>query len=163
MSRFGVGAALTNLLYRGVNPDLHTLHDGKMKPKDRLPFARPPEWGRAAWGKAYRGMTDFNAVIEHQLDQAGYPTSGISTTPHLDRAIWYATHNGNYPEGYVYVIDRSACRHHGVAEYIVNEIVPYPSVPGDEEVILVSPDYGTLPPEILVEIRKVRALQPTGR
>lgn len=41
-------------------------------------------------GSATYGESARNAVLLHQLHQAGYPTSGVSTSPHRDRAIFYA-------------------------------------------------------------------------
>lgn len=93
------------VLYRGINPELHEQIAGELLPKDARPFVRSPKYGRAEWGNAYWGECEANAVVEHQQHQEGYSTSGISTTPHLNRAIFYATHDGKYSYGYVYVID----------------------------------------------------------
>lgn len=146
------------ILYRGINPELHKNNAGELRPKDALPFARSPEYGRAEWGNAYWGECEANAVVEHQQHQAGYSTSGVSTTPHLLRAIVYATHAGKYPYGYVYVIDEALCKIHEVTIYKVTDYVPSPSIPEDEEVILVARDFGIIPNELVIEIRKVEKL-----
>ena len=142
-------------LYRGVNPDLHTELNGVLRPKTCRPFVASPKWGRAEWGNAFWGESQENAVIEHQQHQAGFPTSGVSTTPHVTRAIFYATHGGKYRRAYVYVIDRSQCKGLTVSEFVVNDIVPSPSVVEDDEVILVASDFGALPAALLVEVREV--------
>ena len=53
------------------------------------------------------------------------------------------------------MIDRALCGVLKVAEFVVNEIVPYPSVVEDDEVILVASDFGALPKELIVEVRQV--------
>jgi hypothetical protein len=42
-----------------------------------------------------------------------------------------------------------------VSVYEVATIVPHPSIPEDEEVVLVAKEYGCLPKEIVVEIREI--------
>jgi len=146
------------VLYRGVNPELYEQNSGELRPKDALHFVRSAEYGRAEWGNAYWGECEANAVVEHQHHQAGYSTSGISTTPHLERAIYYATHDaggGKYSYGYVYVIDEALCQIHEVSIYKVTDHVPFPSIPEDDEVILVAHDFGVLPCALVLEIRKV--------
>ena len=146
---------MPSFLYRGVNPNLHAELNGVLRPKACRPFIASPEWGRAEWGNCFWGESQENAVIEHQQHQAGFPTSGVSTTPHLARAIFYATHGGQYRRAYVYVIDRSQCEALAISEFVVNDIVPSPSVVEDDEVILVARDFGALPRSLLVEVRKV--------
>jgi hypothetical protein len=86
----------------------------------------------------------------HQLDQEGYPTSGISTTPHFERACTYATYGG--VPGFVYKIDRQLLDGNGVKQWLVEQFVVQPSIPEDDEVILVANDFGALPDSIVVEI-----------
>lgn len=143
------------VLYRGINPELHEQFAGALIPKENKPFIKPAEWGRAEWGNAYWGECEANAIVEHQLHQAGYPTSGVSTTPHLNRAIFYATHDEKYSYGYVYVIDEALCQIHEVTIYRVKDHVPSPSVPGDDEVILVAHDFGVIPCAVVIEIIRV--------
>ena len=142
-------------LYRGVNEELHARLNGELYPKLSRPFSSSPRWDQAQWDNAYWGESEQNAVIEHQQHQAGYPTSGISTTPHFARATFYATHGGKYSTGYIYVIDRSQCESLGVSVYVVNEIVPFPSVVHDDEVVLVAKDFGALPRSLIIEVRKI--------
>ena len=53
------------------------------------------------------------------------------------------------------MIDRALCENFKVAQFVVNQIVPYPSIVEDDEVILVASDFGSLPRELLVEVREI--------
>jgi hypothetical protein len=134
---------------------MYEAQKGELRPKLFTPFSRAPEYGRDEWGNCFGGDTSQNAVVEHQRHQAGYPTSGVSTTPHFERARFYATHNGEFQGGCIFIIDPDRCSVHGVTLYVVNEIVPQPSVVTDDEVILVASDFGILSPEIVIDVIKV--------
>ena len=146
---------MADFLFRGVSASLHEQLCGELRPKNFLPFAREPSWDSASWDDSAWGESEINGVVEHQLDQAGLPTSGISTTPHIHRAHFYATHGGKFATGYIYVIDRGKLDALRVRAFAVNELLNHPSVPEDDEVILVAEDQGVLPPDIVVEVRKV--------
>ena len=105
-------------------------------------------------GSTY-GASETNAVIKHQRNSSKNPTSGISTTPVLENARRYATHNGKYPNGFVYRIDTSLLTEHGVTAHEVSAHATRPAIPGDQEIILVAQDYGALPAEIVVEVMDV--------
>lgn len=101
---------------------------------------------------AVAGESDVNAVLRHQIDpEAGRPTAGVSTTPTYERAKYYATHGYSSQEGYVLKIDRKLLAPHGVDEYRVSDVVPQPSVPQDDEYILVATNEGALPKAIVVD------------
>jgi hypothetical protein len=148
---------MKTLLYRGVSEELHVKLNGELRPKKCHIFSSSPKWDISQWDKVYWEESERNAVIEHQQNQVGYPTSGISTTPHIERAKFYATHGGKYSTGYIYVIDRAQCEELGIKVFIVNEVVPLPSVVIDDEVILVAKDFGVLPHSIIIEILKIDA------
>ena len=148
---------MRNYLYRGVSQEFYERTQGKLTPKETKEFKRAPEWDRAEWDNIYWPDCEENAVIEHQLHQAGYPTSGISTTPLIERAKYYATHGGKLETGLIYVIDQELCKQHNVKIYVVPEVVPIPSIPEDKEVVLVANDFGTLPMEIIVDVQKFNA------
>jgi hypothetical protein len=95
-------------------------------------------------------------VIRHQLGQAGFPTSGVSATPHFERTRFYATNGGLHDSGNVYKIDRELLTVNGVYEFIISEYATDPSVPEDDEVILVASDYRELPAGIVVEVISVQ-------
>jgi hypothetical protein len=141
------------LLYGVVSAGLYEKLNGELRPKETTPFKRHPKWGRAIWGESKWGEENKNGVIEHQLNQIGYATSGVSTSPHIERAIFYATYGGK--NGYIYVIDRNLLKDFGIEEYVVNEILKAPSVPEDDEVILVAKNMRELPYQIITEIRAV--------
>lgn len=145
---------MDKLLYRGINLHFHEKFNGELQPKDNQVFSRSPEWDRAEWGNAFFGNNEANAVIEHQQHQAGYPTSGISTTPIIERANYYASGGGKYEAGIIYVIDPNICKALNVSLYVVSEIVPHPSIPEDEEIILVAQDFGVLPVEVIVDVQR---------
>ncbi len=139
-------------LYRGVNDEMHKAYRAELRPKQFTPFTRAPEFGRDEWDNCFYGDSPLNAVVEHQRFQAGYPTSGVSTTPFLERARFYATRGGELSSGYIYVIDPKLCRAHGVMLYSVNDIVPQPSIAADDEVILVAQDFGVIPAAVVIKI-----------
>ncbi len=133
---------------------MHENNSGRILPKKLEPFTYTFHWGERGLkygsGAGY-GSSQTNAVIRHQLNQEGFPTSGVSTTPLLERARFYATGGGNNT-GYVYKIDRSILQLHDVKEFVVSNFAAYPSVPEDQEVILVAPDFGILPEAIVVDV-----------
>jgi hypothetical protein len=140
-------------LYRGVSTELYKKNNGKLIPKSSDAFLYAFKYGdsknKYGSGGSY-GISSANAVLRHQLDQEGYPTSGISTTPHFERARTYATYGGVL--GYVYKIDRHLLDGNGVKQWLVAQFVVQPSIPEDDEVILVANDFGALPDIIVVEI-----------
>lgn len=145
-------------LYRGVSEEHYQKLGGRLIPKAQTPFEYCFVAGdgiRAGDG-AVAGVATRNAVIRHQLRQAGFPTSGVSTTPHVERARFYATSGGRHPSGYVYKIDRELLNVHGVYEFVVSEHTPNPSVPEDEEIILIASDHRELPSSIVVEVLPVQ-------
>lgn len=150
-------ADLTRYLYRGVNPDLYRSLDGKLRPKrEGKRFKSHMYWGNSYWGDAsVWGGSERNAVILHQRDSSKYPSSGISTTPVFETAVNYATHNGKYGSGYVYMIDTNLLQTSGVTAYPVDQHAVKPRIPSDQEVILVAGQFGALPEEIIVQVIEV--------
>jgi hypothetical protein len=144
-------------LYRGVNPQLHKEAGGKLIPKESgKPFKRFVYYGEAYYGDGQTyGESETNAVIMHQIDSSKYPSSGISTTPILENAKLYATHNGKHASGYVYKIDTQLLEAAHVKAYPVDDHAVQPTIPGDKEIILVAEDFGALPNEIVVEVIEV--------
>ena len=145
-----------NFLYRGVSKDLHKKNEGKLVPKGRQfkSHLYPSEYLFPS-DRLIIGESEQNAAINHQI--GGQRDAGISTTPIFDRAKYYATHINDLitTDGCVYVIDRSKLGKFGIEEKIVSELVEYPKIPEDEEVILVAKDRGVLPSGIVVETMEV--------
>ncbi len=95
------------------------------------------------------GVTEEHAVNQHQWNQNGFPTRGISTTPHIERARFYAQVNK-----VIISIDRELLSKYGIKEYVVKEWISNldVAVPEDDEVILVMNDDGAFPEKIISEI-----------
>ena len=147
-------------LFRGASEAFHQANGGLLKPKAQGPFTYEPHWDEPgiSWDSGVTwDSTSTNAVIRHQLNQEGFPTSGISTTPHLERAILYARGRDGTSGGYVFKIDRKALQHHGVDEFVVSKFCA-PSIPEDDEIILVVPEMLHLPSAVVVEVIQLPAL-----
>ena len=140
-------------LYRGVNPKLHKNEKG-LSPKKvgDFKYCFKHDGTTIHNGDARYGLCEHNAVLRHQLNQEGFPTSGASTTPHFERAKYYALSNKTYKIGYVYKIDRNLLKRHKKREYIVSKYIKHPSIPEDDEVILVAENVGELSKEIIIDI-----------
>ena len=145
-------------LYRGVSLEIHRRNEGRLHPKSFGPFTHNFKYGEGGLkygsGATY-GSSSINAIIRHQLNQEGFPTSGISTTPDFERAKFYARGQEGCFTGVVYKIVCVQLDAHGVKQYIVAEYKNSPSVPEDDEVILVSADFGPLPNEVIAEVIQI--------
>jgi|SRR3990172_300643 len=151
----------TRFLYRGVTESFHKRNEGRLYRKTIAPFRYAFHWGEGAtWGSGITwGASEANAVIRHQLNQEGFPTSGISTTPHFERAKVYARGTVAKSSGYVYKIDRTHLSSYGVREFVVANYAKAPSMPEDEEVILVTADNGPLPEQLIVKVIPVNSCE----
>lgn len=141
-------------LYRGLSESRYREDQGQVFPrKIGQPFEEVIRSdGRfKANGDARFGHCTQNAILMHQDDSSRPPGSGISTTPHFDRARYYATH-GNSTRGVVIVIDRHKLLEFGVAAYVIAEKIRSPKCPQDDEVLLVSADLGALPQGIISDV-----------
>ena len=131
-------------LYRALRPE--EIVRGVFIPKSRESFIAHPMLPQVL--PFTLGELPGHAVRAHQWD-GQYPTSGISTTPHFDRAMHYAQRHR--------IIARIVIEHlaaSGVQMYRVSEHVD-PSLifaPEDDEVILVCPGSDVFPKEIIAEI-----------
>ena len=102
------------------------------------------------------GESEVNAVLRHQIDpDSGFRDSGISTTLHYARAEFYATRGHTGQSGYVLTFDRELLKVHEVRALVVREILSNPTLPEDDEVILVASDGGALPEGIVINATKV--------
>jgi len=119
-------------------------------PKEQEPFKKLPRLGIDTRLPFVLGETEEHAIRQHQWQQKGFLTSGISTTPHFERAKFYAR------DGVVVKINRSLFNKHGIKEYVVKEYLKkFPediAVPDDEEIILVKEDGKPFPKEIIEEV-----------
>lgn len=117
-------------------------------PKSQGPFRSDPYFGIDMYFPIEFGSVT-NAIRQHQWKQRGFPTSGVSTTPHFERAKFYAKRNG-----VIVKIDRQSLTKFGIIEYDVDEYLKPGeiAVPDDDEIILVKEDGGSFPKEIIVEV-----------
>jgi hypothetical protein len=130
---------ISEFLFRGVSEEFHRANGGLLTPKVQGPFTYEFHWDESGLtfdSGATWDSTPTNAVIRHQLNQEGFPTSGISTTPHFERAVLYARSREGTSGGYVFKINRQALKTEGVEQFVVSKFCP-PSIPEDDEVILV--------------------------
>jgi hypothetical protein len=138
-------------IYRGVSEEMHQTGKG-LQPKGTS-FYRINHFDEGLnfdMGCTFDGSTN-NAVIVHQHDSKKFPTSGVSTTPFLERAKVYATNKGKRLSGIVYKIDRALLKEKGVTEHKVKDYAKFPTIPEDDEIILVSNDNAVLPQGIVIE------------
>lgn len=155
---------LPEFLYRGVRESMYRANPRLLNPKKpgseiATVFQRDGSVPRTRGSDprdlgAIRDYSITNTVLLHQLRQAGYETPGISTTPHFENARKYALYVES--TGFIYRIATERLGASGVRAYIVADFVPVPSVPEDEEVLLIAEDGGTLPPEIIDDVIEVR-------
>jgi hypothetical protein len=81
------------------------------------------------------GSAEVNAILAHQTDSTKYPTSGVSTTPHFERAKYYATKGGT-ASGIVYKIDPSKFSEFEIEIFRIKDHIPFPKIAEDDEVII---------------------------
>jgi len=95
-----------------------------------------------------------NIVRQHQWNQNGLPTKGISATPFYKRALFYAQTNK-----VIVKIDTNLFNKLGINMYDVNEVLASESydiaVPEDNEIILTYKNKGVFPKKIITEIIKI--------
>ncbi len=121
-------------------------------PKEQETFKKLPRIGIDTRLPFVMGETEEHAVRQHHWQQKGFPTSGISTTPHFERAKYYAG-----KDGVIEKIDRSLFNKYGIKEYVVKEylgkFLEDIACPEDDEVILVKEDGGDFPKKIIKEVK----------
>lgn len=146
-------------LYRGVCEELYEKLGGKLSPKKMnenfatYAYAGDPH---AVCGSGIEcGESTLNTTIFHQWEQLGLPTSGVSSSPDKERAKFYALSGGKIKKGYIFQLSISKLKESGVSIYNVNDLVPYPAIPEDNEHILVAQDFGSIPEQAIVIIELV--------
>ena len=143
-------------LYRGVNEELFNKLNGKLSPKKMYQnFAAYAGAGdpHALCGSGIEcGESDLNTVIFHQWEQKGLPTSGVSSSPNIDRARFYALDGGNAKKGHIFKLSIKELIKCGVSIYRVNDLVPIPAIPDDDEHILVAKDFGQIPELAIINV-----------
>lgn len=141
-------------LYRALRKE-EIFAGNKLIPKSQEPFQKRPALGfDTKLGWCVLGKTKEYAIRQHQCPQDESPTSGISTTPHLERAEYYAK-----KERIIVKINRQLFNKHSIEECDVNKCLEkFPediAKPEDNEIILVKKDGGSFPKEIIEEVMKI--------
>jgi hypothetical protein len=134
-------------LYRALRPD--EIKRRVLIPKSCGPFIDSPRFPQV-FPFAFGERTE-HAVRAQQWD-GQYPTSGVSTTPDLKRAEYYAQHDRTIAS---IAVDRlEAC---GIKTFRVSEHVHHSLIfkPEDDEVILVCPGGECFPSDIIADIFKL--------
>lgn len=151
------------MLYRGVNAEMHESGLGLIPKAAGNEFRQAVYYGdsgdpeRITYygdGSTY-GESEANAVIKHQRNSVKNRTSGVSTTTNPENAKRYALHTSS--AGYVYQIDTQLLPKHNISVYEVAEYAAKPTIPEDQEVILVADHFGALPTAIVVKLIEVAA------
>jgi hypothetical protein len=134
----------TVFLYRALRPE--EVNSGVLIPKACGPFIAPPRLPQVL--PFVLGERTEHAVRAHQWN-GEYPTSGVSTTPHLRRAEHYAQRHRMIAKIPVERLAQFGIQTFRVSEYVDSSLI---CVPEDDESILVCPDRECFPGEIIADI-----------
>lgn len=123
--------------------------DYKLVPKETTEFVEDPRLDLDVFPMEFGSET--NAIRHHQWNQNGFPTRGVSTTPHYERALFYAQRSK-----VVVRIDTEHFQSLGIQAFDVNERLserPHEiAVPEDNEFILVYEEDGEFPSQIIADV-----------
>jgi hypothetical protein len=131
-------------LYRALRPE--EIERGVLIPKSREPFVAHPMLPLILPFSI--GERPEHAVRAHQMG-GHFPTSGVSTTPHLKRAEYYAKRHRTIAKVAVERLAAFDIQMFRVSEHIHSSLIFQPE---DDEVILVGPDADCFPKEIIADI-----------
>jgi hypothetical protein len=131
-------------LYRALRLD--EINRRVLIPKSCGPFAADPLLPQIL--PFTLGKRPEHAARAQQWDSDKYPTSGVSTTPHLRRAEYYARNHRTIAKIAVERFSKFGIQTFVVSEHVDPSLI---SVPEDDESILVCPDRECFPEEIIVE------------
>ena len=134
----------TEFLYRALRPE--EISRGVLIPKSCGPFAAKPRLPQVL--PFTLGERPEHAVRAHQW-KGRYPTSGVSTTPHLKRAEHYAQHHRRIAKIAIARLAQFHVQTFRVSDYVHASQI---CVPEDDEVILVCSDAECFPEEIITNI-----------
>jgi len=136
------------MIYRGINDEMFSIISEKkvIHPKAHEFSIIFSHDGSISYdGSATYGKSERNAVVGHQIDSSVFKTSGISTTPHIERAKYYALNNNRYNKGYILEFDTNKLDLNEYELIVVSEIVKSPKIPDDSEIILRRFDNNSIP------------------
>jgi hypothetical protein len=132
-------------LFRALRPE--EISGGVFIPRSCGPFVDEPRLPQIL--PFTLGKRREHAVRAQQWDSKKYPTSGVSTTPHLKRAKYYGQNHRTIAKIAVDRLDQFRVQMFRVSEHIHSSQI---CVPEDDEVILVCPDAECFPKEIIADI-----------
>ncbi len=136
-------------LYRALRPD--EISRGVLIPKKpREPFAADPLLPQVL--PFTLGKQPEHAVRAQQWDSNRFPTSGVSTTPHLKRAKHYAKKHHTIAKISVGRLIKFKIQMFRVSKHVPDSLI---SVPEGDEVILVYPGAEYFPKDIITNIFKL--------
>lgn len=149
-------------LYRGMDINMYNELDGELTPRGIITTANLyPGEHLFPSENLFSGNHHLNAIDKHQnpyrFDEDDFKNNSayLSTTPHLERAKYYAT-KGNTLPGYIFYINRSVLAKFNILEYSVSELATIITVPEDDEVLLLTNPVGaSLLKEVIVKIERV--------
>jgi hypothetical protein len=134
----------TEFLYRALRPE--EISRGVLIPKSCGPFVADPMLPQVL--PFTLGERPEHAVRAHQWN-GRYPTSGVSTTPHLRRAEHYAQRHRTIAKIAVERLARFQVQRFRVSEYVNASQI---CMPEDDELILVCANAECFPKEIIADI-----------
>ena len=144
-------------LYRAVRKEENDA--GNILPKSQEPFRSDPIFGTDDMNFPIEFGSVKNAIRHHQWQKGRpypwqkeqIPTSGVLTTPHFERAKFYAKENG-----VIVKIDRKLLNKFNIIEYNINMYLRQEeiNIPEDDEIIMVKEEEGSFPKEIIVAFLK---------
>lgn len=101
------------------------------------------------------GKSQQNAVAAHQTNSNIHKTSGISTTPHLHRAIYYALNGYQNSIGYILSFNRYKLIENKIELFIVKDYVPNPTIAENDEVIIRAKNDSAINLSIIESIKRI--------
>lgn len=138
------------IVFRGVNFDLwKVINDEKViKPKGlgldfEITFKHD---GSIRYdGSATFGSSIQNAVNGHQISSDKFPTSGISTTPIWERAMYYALRGLNKGNGVILEMNLNNLDKSEFEWHEINKLIANPTCREDNEILIRRFDNGVFP------------------
>lgn len=148
MHTAGKSDLLPEFLYRALRA-IEIEQNYNLIPKSSEPFSSGPRFGIDMVFPISFGGPE-NAARQHNWNQNGFPTRGISSTPFRERAEFYGQTNK--------VIVKIATRDFeqlGISTFRIKDLKHGIAVPEDDEYIIIYKQDGVFPKQIIVEVIKL--------
>jgi hypothetical protein len=139
-------------LFRGVGIEMHNNGEGLKSKGTEFNIEGQLGDDFAMLGNGMlHGSAEVNAILAHQTDSSKYPTSGVSTTPHFERAKYYATKGGT-ASGIVYKIDPLKFSEFEIKIFRIKDHIPFPKIAEDDEVIILQNSGLKINEKVVIEV-----------